>query len=230
MTTGTLSREDIRTRDAVLLQLEWDSQLDASGIGVTARNTVVTLTGMVGSYAEKLAAERAAKRVHGVRGVANDIQVRLRLPRTDTEIAADAVHALDLRAALPEAIQAVVHNGHLTLTGTVPTLFHRAVAEKTVRYIRGLKGIVNRIVVAPAAAPRDVSREIARALHRDATIHGRGIEVTVDDHKVTLRGEVASWHERESAERAAMHATAISEVDNQIEVAWPAIGAGEFDD
>jgi osmotically-inducible protein OsmY len=230
MTIGTLSREDTRTRDAVLLQLEWDSQVDASGIGVTAHNNIVTLTGIVGSYAEKLAAERAAKRVHGVRGVANDVQVRLKLARTDSEIAANAVRALDLRAALPDSIQAVVHNGHLTLTGVVPTLFHRTVAEKAVRHIRGLKATVNRITVTPAAAPRDIRHEIARALHRDATIHGRGIEVTVDDHKVTLRGQVASWHERESAERAAMHATGIAEVDNQIDVAWPAVGAGDFDD
>jgi osmotically-inducible protein OsmY len=82
----------------------------------------------VDSYAAKLAAERTAKRVGGVRAVANDIQVRLRLERTDSEIAADAARALDLRATLPESVQAVVHNGHLTLTGTVRTLFHRAIA------------------------------------------------------------------------------------------------------
>jgi osmotically-inducible protein OsmY len=220
MTTGTLSRADTRIRDAVLQQLEWDSEVDASAIGVTARENVVTLTGFVDSYAAKLAAERIAKRVAGIRAVANDIQVRLRLERTDAEIAADAARALDLRAPLLKSVQAVVHNGHLTLTGRVSTLFHRAIAEKAVRHIRGLKGAVNHITVAPAVTARDVRKEIARALHRDATTGGRGIEVTVSGGKVILRGEVASWQERESAERAAMHAPGITEVDNQIVVRW----------
>jgi osmotically-inducible protein OsmY len=184
----------------------------------------------VDSYAAKLAAERTAKRVGGVRAVANDIQVRLRLERTDSEIAADAARALDLRATLPESVQAVVHNGHLTLTGTVRTLFHRAIAEKAVRHIRGLKGVVNLITVTPAVTARDVRREIARALHRDATVGGRGIEVTVSGGKAILRGEVVSWHERESAERAAMHAPGITEVDNQILVTWLATETPDYDD
>jgi osmotically-inducible protein OsmY len=221
MTLATLSQADVRTRDAVLLQLQWDSEFDASEIGVAAKNSVVTLTGLVDSYAAKLAAERAAKRVRGVRAVANDIQVRLRLERTDSDIAADASRALELRATVPDGVQVVVHNGHLTLTGFVPTLFHRAVAEKAVRHVRGLKGIINRIKVVPVASATDVRRGIARALHCDATIDGRGIEVTVADHAVTLTGQVKSWHERDSAERAAMHAPGITKVDNRISVAWP---------
>ena len=224
MTTGTLIHADVLTRDAVLTQLEWDSQFDASGIGVTARDSVVTLTGFVDSYAAKLAAERAAKRVAGVRAVANDIQVRLRMERTDPEIAADAARALELRPTLPATIQAVVRHGHLTLTGTVPTLFHGAVAEKAVRHIRGLKEVVNRLTVLPAPTARDVRKKIARALHRDATTTGRGIDVTVYDTRVTLRGEVTSWNEREAAERAAMHAPGITEVDNQIKVRRLATG------
>jgi hypothetical protein len=100
MTTATLSRTDHGTRDAVLQQLAWDSQLDASGIGVTAKNGAVTLTGVIDTYAGKLAAERAARRVRGVRAVANDIQVRLRMERTDADIAADAARALNFRAVL----------------------------------------------------------------------------------------------------------------------------------
>jgi osmotically-inducible protein OsmY len=230
MTIGTLSHADTRVRDAVLQQLEWDSEVDASAIGVTARDSVVTLTGFVDSYAAKLAAERIAKRVGGVRAVANDIQVRLRLERTDAGIATDAARALELRAPLPESVQAVVHNGHLTLTGRVSTLFHRAIAERAVRHIRGLKGVVNLITVAPAVTARDVRREIARALHRDATTGGRAIEVTVSGSKVTLRGEVVSWHERESAERAAMHAPGITEVDNKILVSWMTNETPDYDD
>jgi osmotically-inducible protein OsmY len=221
MTLELLSQVDLRTRDAVLLQLQWDSELDASRIGVAAKNSVVTLTGFVDSYAAKLAAERAARRVRGVRGVANDVQVQLRLERIDSDIAADAVRALELRSMVPESVQVVVHNGHLTLTGFVRTLFHRAVAEKAVRHVRGMKGIVNRIKVLPVASTTDVRRNISRALHRDAIVDGQGITVTVSDHKVTLTGQVRSWHERESAERAATHAPGITEVDNQISVAWP---------
>jgi osmotically-inducible protein OsmY len=221
MTTAALTDLDLRMRDAVLRQLEWDSQVDASAIGVTATNGAVTLTGFIDSYAGKLAAERAAKRVRGVRAVANDVQVRLRLDRTDADIAADAARALNLRVTLPESIQVVVHSGHLTLTGTVVTLFQRAVAEKAVRYIKGIKGIVNRIDVMPITSARDVRREIVRALHRDADVDARGIEVTVSGRTVTLTGQVGSWHERESAERAAMHATGITEVDNRINVVWP---------
>ena len=220
MTTASLTQTDLSIRDAVLHQLEWDSQVDASGIGVTARNAAVSLTGYVDSYAGKLAAERAAKRVRGVRAVANDIQVRLRLERTDAEIADDAARALFLRATLPESVQAVVHNGHVTLTGTVQTLFQRAVAENAVKHVKGVKGLVNRIEVAAPAGDRDVKRDIVRALHRDADVNARGIEVHVSDDVVTLSGSVSSWHEREAAERAAMHATGITRVDNRITIAW----------
>jgi osmotically-inducible protein OsmY len=218
----TIAPTDLRTRDSVLAQLAWDSRVDASAIGVTAQDGAVTLTGFIDSYIGKLAAERAAKRVRGVRAVANDIQVRLRLERTDPEIAADAASALRLRATLPDGVQVVVHGGHLTLTGTVRTLFQRAVAEKAVRHIDGVKGVVNRVAVAPAVSIPDIERQIRRALHRDAEIDARSIEVTASGPEVTLNGTVGSWHEREAAESAAMHATGIRRVDNRIRIESPA--------
>jgi osmotically-inducible protein OsmY len=221
MTTATLSPADLRVRDAALQQLGWDSQVDASGIGVTARDGVVTLTGFIDTYAGKLAAERAVKRARGVRAVANDLQVTLRLERTDTDIAADTARALDLRLTLPGTVQAVVHYGHVTLTGTVHTLFERAVAEKALRYVKGIKGIVNRIVVMPTASVRDIRPRVVRALHEDADVEARGIEVLVSGSTVTLSGTVRSWHERESAERAAIHAPGITHVANRISVVWP---------
>ena len=221
MTTATLTRTDLSIRDAVLQQLAWDSQVDAAGIGVTAKGGAVTLTGFIDSYAGKLAAERAAKRVRGVRAVANDVQVRLRLERTDADIAADAARALRFRAVLPDSVQAVVHGAHITLTGTVSTLFQRAVADKAVRHVPGVKGIVNRITVVQATSSRDVKRDIVRALHRDADANARGIQVHVFGDVVTMTGEVKSWHERESAERAAMHAPGITRVDNRISIIWP---------
>ena len=220
MTTALLTPADTRLRDRVMQQLEWDSQFDASAVGTTAREGVVTLTGYVDSYAGKLGAERAAKRVRGVRAVANDIQVRLKLERTDSEMATDAARALHLRATLPESVQAVVRSGHLTLTGVTPTLFQRAVAEKAVRHIKGLKEVVNRIAVAaPAVNAEAVATQIAGAIHREAQVNPRGIEVTFNGNSVVLKGVVRSWHERESAERAAMHGPGIIAVVNQLVVA-----------
>ena len=221
MTTASLTQSDLRVRDAVLQQLEWDSQVEASAIGVTARDGAVTMTGFIDSYAGKLAAERAAKRVRGVRAVANDIQVRLRLDRTDADIAADAARALNLRISLPHAVQAVVHSGVVTLTGTVATLFQRAVAENAMRHIGAVKSVINRIEGLPSATTRDVRREIVRALHRDADVDARRITVTTAGSHVTLTGTVGSWHERESAQCAAMHAPGITVVDNRLAVAWP---------
>jgi osmotically-inducible protein OsmY len=221
MTTATPAHTDLYLREAALQQLGWDSQVDSSGIAVVARQGVVTLSGVVDSYAGKLAAERAVKRARGVRAVANDLLVTVSLERTDTDIATDIARALDVHVTLPPTVQAVVHHGHVTLTGSVHALFHRAVAEKALRYIKGIKGIVNRIVVVPAASARDIRPRIVRALHQDADVDARGITVVVSDNTVTLTGTVSSWHERDSAERAAMHAPGITHVDNRIEVVWP---------
>ena len=220
MTTALLNATDIQVRTDVLRQLEWDSEVEASDVAVSAHDAVVTLTGFVDTYAGKLAAERAAKRVHGVRAVANDIQVRLRLERADTDIAADAARMLNLRM-LPDSVQAVVHEGHLTITGTVPTLFLRALAEKTLRHIRGMKGLVNRLVVVPAGTPRTVKRDLQRALERTADLAGLGITASVNHGVVTLVGNVRSWQERESAEAAAMHAPGITHVENLLVVRPP---------
>ena len=221
MTTATLTQADLQLRDRAMRQLGWDSHVDSSAIGVSARNGVVTLTGFIESYSGKLAAERAVKRARGVRAVANDLQVTLRLARTDADIAADVVRALDQHAMLPPGVQAVVHHGHVTLTGTVHTLFARVVAEKSLRYVKGIKGIVNRITVMPQPAADGIQPRIARALHQDADLDARGINVLVSGNSVTLTGTVRSWHERESAERAAMHAPGITQVDNRLSVVWP---------
>jgi hypothetical protein len=177
MTIALLSHADQRIRDAVMQQLAWDSQFDASGIGVTARNGAVTMTGFIDSYAGKLAAERAAKRVRGVRAVANDIQVKLRLERTDADIAADAAQALLMRTTLPESVQVVVHSGHLTLTGRVSTLFQRAAAETAVRSIRG--GCAGRGRHRPGAPVVRTCHRATRAVWRHPDVHdgGRGCRV-----------------------------------------------------
>jgi osmotically-inducible protein OsmY len=123
-------------------QLDWDPEVDASAVGIAAKNGTVTLTGYINSYSGKLAAERAAKRVRGVRAVANDIEVRLKLARVDSDIAADVVHALELRSTIPDGVQAALHNGHVTLTGKVNWVFQKRDAEKAVRHIRGVRDVV----------------------------------------------------------------------------------------
>jgi osmotically-inducible protein OsmY len=211
---------DLRLRELVLQQLEWDSQVDAATIGVAARNGVVTLSGSIDSYAGKLAAERAAKRARGVRAVANTLHVTLRHPRSDTDIANDAARALETHLIVPPTVQVVVRNAHIVLTGTVRSLFQRVVAEKAVRYVKGIKSLVNRVTVMPAPTIDDIRPRIVRALHEDADIDARGLNVVISGDTVTLTGTVRSWHERESAERAAMHAPGITHVENLIAVEW----------
>jgi osmotically-inducible protein OsmY len=222
MTTATFSDLDVRVRDAVIRQLDWAPEVDATAVGVAAKNGTVTLAGYIDTYAGKLAAERAAKRVRGVRAVANDIDVRLKLERVDTDIAADVVRALQLRTSIPDAVQATVHSGHVTLTGRVDGLFQKRDAEKAVRHIRGVREVHNRIMVTSRAVEKDVRYRIVEALHRNASLAAHGIVATVSGNTVTLAGTVSSWVQRESAERAAADAPGITTVDNRIVVEPPA--------
>ena len=221
MSTATLTDKDLRLRDAVVQQLEWDPAVVASGIGVTARGGAVSLTGSINTYAGKLAAERAAKRVYGVRAVANDLEVKLAAGRTDPDIAADAATMLKLHHEVPDSVQATVHHGHVTLTGTVDWHYQRMQAEKAVRYIRGVRHVVDRMTVVPRAAGHDMRRRITQALYRNATLDAKHIDVTVTGSVVHLKGTATSWLQRDAAERAAYDAPGITLVDNQIVVDPP---------
>jgi len=222
MATAHLSETDTRLRDSVLRQLEWDPEVDASAIGVAAQDRAVTLTGYIDSYPGKLAAERAAKRVRGVRAVANDIEVRLRLDRTDADIARDVVRSLELRSTVPDNVQAAVHHGHVTLTGKALWEFQRRDAEKAVRHIRGVRNVANRIDLAPMAVDRDVRHRIVESLHLNADLDARHITADVTGDIVTLAGTVGTWLQRDIAERAAAHAPGVRRVDNRIIVEPPA--------
>ena len=135
---------------------------------MSAKGGVVTLTGYIDTYGGKLAAERAAKRVRGVRGVANDLEVRLKIGRTDSDIARDAVRALELRGTVPATVQAVVHEAHVTLTAKAGWLYQARDAEKAVRHITGVRGVFNHIEVAGGAVAKDIRHRIVQALHRNA--------------------------------------------------------------
>lgn len=221
MSTISLTDLDLRVRDHVMRQLEWDPEFDASGIGVAAKNGVVTLTGYIDTYAGKLAAERAAKRVRGVRGVANDLDVRLKTGRTDADIARDAVRALELRPTVPATVQVAVHDGHVTLTGRVGWLYQSRDAEKAVRHVRGMRGVFNHIEVAGGAVARDIKHRIVQALHRNADLNAHRVAVDVAGDIARLTGSVTTWQQRETAERAAASAPGITCVKNEILVEPP---------
>ena len=218
MGTATLKGLDLRTREAVMRHLEADPRVDASEIGVSATDGAVLLSGFIDTYEGKLAAERAAKRIRGVRAVANDLQVKLRLARTDDDIARDAAKALQLRAAIPDKVQAVVHQGHITLTGTVSWLFQRELAEKMVRYLPGVVEVINRIEVVSGSTPRDIRKRITETLHRMADVDARHIHVEIDGSVVSLHGEVCSWAELDAAGVAAAIAPGVTRVDNRIRI------------
>lgn len=215
--TTTVANESLR--DAVMSQLTWDPELDASMVGVTTHDGVVTLTGFVQTYAAKLAAERSARRVYGVRAVADDLQVKLAVERIDPEIAHDAVDALRSRDGIPSRIDVTVRNGHITLGGTVDWNFQRLAAERAVRYLRGVRGVTNDIVVKPSVSASDVQKHIVAALHREADVDARRIRVTAQGGKVTLAGNVRSWTEKQQAERAAWNTAGVSKVEDFIVVA-----------
>lgn len=218
MSLTSLAETDVRLRDVIIRNLDWDPQVDASGLGVSAQDGVVTLSGFIDTYIGKLAAERAAKRIRGVRAVANEIVVRLKEARADDELAHDVAQSLKNPPALAD-VQAAVHHGHVTLTGKVEWLFQRDLAARLVHHIRGVVAINNYITVAPRTNVIDVRRRIVRALHQLADIDARRIEVAVTDHVVTLSGTVASWGDREAAEQVTAQAPGVTQVNNRIEVA-----------
>jgi osmotically-inducible protein OsmY len=214
----TLTTPEQGLRDTVMRQLAWDPQVDATMIGVTNKDGIVTLSGYVDTYVARLAAERAARRVYGVKAVANELVVKLAEERIDPDIAKDALHALANRVDVPRGITITVRDGHITLGGRVEWNYQRVSAERAVRYLRGVKGVFNNIVVSPVVSPKDVETRIAEGLRRHADIDARRINVSAEGARVVLSGFVRSWNERDEAERAAWTAPGVSTVDNRIAV------------
>jgi len=214
-------RTDSDIKRDVELELRWDPQIESRDIAVAVKDGVVALTGFVKSYSEKYEAEKAARRVAGVRGVANDIEVRLpeSSKRPDPEIARDAVNAI--RGQLPyswEQIRDVVRDGWVTLEGKVEWNYQRERAESAVRRLSGVRGIINQIVVQPETQASQIKEKIEEAFKRSALFDAKGVTVEVDGSTVILRGTVRSWAERQEAERAAWAAPGVTKVENRITV------------
>jgi osmotically-inducible protein OsmY len=206
----------------VVEELAWDPTIDSSNIAVTARDGIVTLAGSVESFSQKLEAERAAKRIAGVRAVVDNMEVRLPPAgvRDDTAIADAAVRALSWHVAIPEAaINVVVERSWVKLTGEVEFDFQRRAAESAVRHLAGVKGVTNLITVKQQATPVQVKELIEAAFRRSAEIDAASVRVDVADGRITLSGTVRTWAEHEEAERAAWSAPGCKEVINELKVA-----------
>lgn len=214
-------KSDSDIKHNVEAELKWDPDIDSTDIGVSVKDGVVTLTGFVRSYSQKLSAESDTKKVAGVLAVANDIEVRLPAlhERPDPDIARDAATAL--KNELPfshERFKVVVKNGWVTLEGTAEWNYQRTRAEEAVRHVRGVKGVSNLISLKPQVAPSDIKKKIEDAFRRNAELEANSITVEANGSEVILKGTVRSWAERREAERAAWRAPGVTKVDNRLAI------------
>jgi osmotically-inducible protein OsmY len=215
MRTDTEIERDVRE------ELRRDPRVEATDIAVVVKDGVVTLAGFVKSYIYKYEAEIGAKRIAGVVGIANDLEVRLPAldERPDPEIARNAVAAIKGQAPiLTEKIKIVTKNGWVLLEGTVEWQYQRDAAEDAVRRLKDVKGVTNAIVLRPCTEPTDIKMKIQEALTRSAEIDANRVIVEANGGEVILKGSVRSWIEREEAERVARAAPGVTRVEDRIVV------------
>ncbi|MGB3151299.1 MAG: BON domain-containing protein [Maribacter sp.] len=204
-------------------ELSWEPSIDETKIGVTVDDGVVTLSGEVDSYSKKLAAEKAAKRVQGVKAVAEDIVVKYAssLDKSDTDIAKAALNALKWHSSVPnDAVMVKVEDGWVYLSGEVKWDYQKNSAKNAIKDLSGVKGVINSITIKQEVKPYEVKNKIEEAFERSAEIDARGIKVTADGHTITLSGKVHSIKEKENAEKAAFNAPGVFEVKNNLKVQY----------
>lgn len=213
---------DLQLRQDVVDELEFEPSVNAAHIGVAVDKGVVTLSGHVGSYAEKTAAVTAARRVKGVRAIADDIEVRYPSDKktADDEIAKRAVNILEWDTVVPSgSIQVTVSDGWVTLGGTVDWYYQKKAAEEDIQKLSGVRGVVNNIEIKPRVKADDVKKKIEDALKRHTEVEAKGIRVTVrDNDQVILEGQVDNWNERYAVENAAWSVPGVRSVEDRLAI------------
>ena len=213
---------DSSLRQDIIDELDFEPSIDAADIGVAVEDGVATLTGHVPTYAQKITVEDVVRRVKGLKGIAQQIEVRpFGTNRTaDDEIAKRALSTISWNTAIPDdAVQVKVQEGWVTLTGKVEWQYQKTAAADAVRDLAGVVGITNRIEIASRASAFDLKKRIEDALKRNAEIEAQAIRVNVlDGGKITLDGKVHAWSERRAAERAAWSAPGVKVVDDRITI------------
>ena len=214
-------KTDFEIQQDVIAELQWEPALEASQIGVSVNGGVVVLSGLVDNYYKKVLAEKATKKVSGVRAVAEEIEVRLSASgvRTDVEIAQAVLHTLKWNSSVDEEkINLKVEKGLVTLEGEADWNFQKVSAQKAVENLQGICGLVNNIKVKNKIVNSDIKQKIAHAFIRNAAIDSENIDVEVLEDVIILTGNVSSWAEKRDAERIAWASPGVTEVDNRIEI------------
>jgi osmotically-inducible protein OsmY len=214
-------RPDIQLQGDIQDELHWEPSLESAHIGVAVDRGVVTLTGTVPSYTQRVTAQRAAERVRGVKAIVNELEVRLpdNLLHSDGDLAKAVVDALRWRTTVPEdRVKVAVSQGWVSLEGDVDWHFQKASAEDVVRHLSGVKGITNAITIRPHATAADVKGRIEAAFRRNAELDATRVSVQVSDGKVSLHGMLPTWAERQEAERSAWSAPGVRQVENHIKI------------
>jgi osmotically-inducible protein OsmY len=217
------AKSDAEIKTDVLAELEYEPSVKVADIGVLVKDGTVTLNGFATSYAEKWEAVRAAKRVSGVTAIADDIKVKLwdSFVRTDGDIATTAANQIKWITSIPTGkVQLTVSDGWITLEGELEWWFEKNEAERAVQSLAGVKGVTNEIKIKPKVSAPVIELDIERAFERNALLEDRHIEVAVSGTKVTLRGTVSNYSEREEAVRIAWAAAGVTSVDDKLDIDW----------